>query len=410
MSAWFGWAPVRDGGLPVRAAGPLLCALLVCLPAVLVAPTPPPAEAADGKALDEYFEGKVTALDPEAKVVTLRYDFRKKAQVKDWVDRVPFRIKPRKGQRIKWFDDKLEIIGNSGARHKGEWVGDVLVSATFIPDLEKDFGAFLSPVSETEDFALFSFVETHFHAFDKQAGGTNSIIKFGAQWKESDGEEFIGFRYGPRKPPKPKIVVGKAIPASFGMQKKRLVFRLPEYELKKKDWGKKLKRYHLGFYAIKGRMLVDNIEITGTLASDWLKRERIELRTTQPITAEGEGALDAETQKLMEEHQGGRGKATRQLLGLLKDETSPQVLEPLMACLSSGPKKTAQYAIDLLYHGNPDVRERGIQIIEAHLGSSYGYKAKASEKTRSGAIQKLQKAIQDDPTVLDGTTAPAETK
>ena len=369
-----------------------------------------PAAASEGDALDEYFKGKVTGLDLDKKLVTLRYDFRSKAQVKDWVDRVPFRIKPRKGQRMKWFDDKLEIIGNSGARHKAEWVGEVMVTATFIPDLEKDFGGFLSPVSETEDFALFSFVETHFHAFDKQAGGTNSIIKFGPQWNEADGEEFTGFRYGPRKPPKPKIVIGKAMPATFGIQKKRLIFRLPEYELKKKDWGKKLKRMHLGFYALKGRLLLDNIEITGVLASDWMKREGVELRTSKPITAAGEGTIDAETQKLMDEHKGGRGKATRQLLGLLKDETSPAIVDPLLACLSAGPKRTAQFAVDLLYHASPDVRERGIQIIEAHLGSRYGFKPKASEKTRSSAIQKLQKAIQGNPKLLEGNTKPPEPK
>ena len=81
---------------------------------------PRPAEAAGEKALDEYFAGKVIGLDEEAKVVTLRYDFRSKKQAKDWIDYVPFRIKPRKGQKMRWYDDKLEIIGNSGARHKGD--------------------------------------------------------------------------------------------------------------------------------------------------------------------------------------------------------------------------------------------------------------------------------------------------
>ena len=39
-----------------------------------------------------------------------------------------------------------------------------------------------------------------------------------------------------------------------------------------------------------------------------------------------------------------------------------------------------------------------------------GFKPKASEKTRSAAIQKLQKAIQGNPKLLDGTTAPPEKK
>lgn len=373
-----------------------------------VALRPPPAEAAGEKGLDEYFAGKVTALDAKAKRVTLRYDFRDKAQAKDWTDNPPYRIKARKGQRIRWYDDKLEIVGNSGARHKAEWVGDLTVTATIVPDLEKDFGSFISPVSETEDFALFSFNETYFHAFDGQSGGLNSIIKFGAQWKESEDGGFIGFRYGPRKPPKDKIKVGQAIPMGFGLEKKRLKFQVPEYELKKKDWGVLLKHFHLGFYAIKGRILVDNIEITGTLAPDWMQRERVGWRTKEPIGG-GEG-VDAETKALMEKHQKGSGKSTRRLLGLLKDEKREEVLAALMTCLASGPKRTAQYAIDLLYAPHPDIRARGIQIIEAHLGKDYGYKAKSSEKSRRSAIQKLQKAIQEDPELLEGSTEPPEPK
>ncbi|MDA1194976.1 MAG: hypothetical protein O2894_07295 [Planctomycetota bacterium] len=375
---------------------------LLCILSLPVLASAPRADAADKKALDEYFKGKVIAL--EGKVITLRYDFRKKDQAEDFVDRVPFRIKPRKEQRIGWFDDKLEIIGNSGARHKAEWVDEVVVTATFIPDLEKDFGGFVSPVAETEDFALYSFVETFFHAYDKNAGGDNSIIKFGAQWKETDGEEFIGFRYGPKKPPKDPIAIGKSIEATFGLEKKKLIFRLPEYELKKADWGVKLKRCHVGFYAIKGRLLLDNIEISGQLASDWLDREGIELRTAKPIAAEGEGGIDSETAQLMETHATGEAKSTRQLLSLLKDESREPVVKALMDCLTHGPKKTAQYAIDLLYHKEPSVRDRGIEIIDAHLGTDYGFKAKGAEKARSAAIQKLQQAIQDDPSLLDGIT------
>ncbi len=382
-----------------------LCVFAACFQAGAPLPV---AEAAGEKALDEYFRGKVTAL--EGKVVTLRYDFRSKEQVGDFVDRVPFRIKPRKGQRIKWFDDKLEVVGNSGARHKAEWVGEVTVTATYIPDLEKDFGGFVSPVSETEDFATFTFVETYFHAFDKQAGGLNSIIKFGPQWKETDSEEFIGFRYGPRKPPKNPIVIGKGFRASFGIQSKKLFFRLPEYELKKKDYGKKLKRFHVGFYAIKGRMLLDNIEISGELATDWMRREKVVLKTSKPIVAAGEGELDAETQALMEQHTAGKSKATRQLLAILKDETSPKVYGPLVACLSQGPKKTIQYAIDLLYNTDERVRGLGIKIVSAHTGDSYGFKAKSSEKSRSAAIQKLQKAIRGNAKLLEGTTEPPQKK
>jgi hypothetical protein len=356
-----------------------------------------PVEAGSGKALDEYFRAKVIGL--EDSVVTLRYDFRKKDQVKDWTDRIPFRIKPRKDQRMRWFDDKMEIIGNSGARHKAEWIGDVEVTATFIPDLEKDFGGYMSPVSETEDHVTFTFVETFFHAYDGSAGGTNSIIKFGAQWRETDSEEYIGFRYGARRSPKKPIAVGQPIRATFGRVKKRLIFRLPEGELKNSEKGKKLKRFHVGFYAIKGRLLLDNIEIKGTLASDWMKREKVALRTTKPVGGPESTVVDEATQALIDKHKAGKSsKATRQLLGILKDPDAGKVTHAaIIEALSTGPKKAAHNVVDLLYSTALPVREYGAQIIKALVGDDFGYKPKGKEKSRSDAIRKLLKELSSNP-------------
>jgi hypothetical protein len=383
-----------------RRAGAAACGFALLVLCTVLAGRSRPAAAGEARPLDKFFHGKVVALDGQT--VTLRYDFRKKDQVKDWLDRIPYRIQPRKDQGIRWFDEKLEVVGNAGARHMAEWMGEVSVSATFVPHLEKDFGGFLSPITETEDFATFTFVETHFHRFDNSAGGTNSIIKFGAEWREGDsGEEFIGFRYVSRKPPKNEPEVGKPIRASFGLHRKKLFFTLPEYEMKGSDKGKKkLKRFFVGFYAISGRMLLDNIEITGKLASDWLKRENVELRTEKPI-GELEEGVDAETRTLLEQHAAGEFKATRRLLDILKDESrGPEVHQAVVGGLSTGPKKAVRSVIDLLYHPREPVREFGIEIVRTQLGKDYGYKAKGSEKSRRTALQKLNKDISDNPGLL----------
>jgi hypothetical protein len=378
---------------------PSLGAALLSLVALL-ALAPRPGSAAPAKALDEYFRGAVVGLD--GTTVTLRYDFQDAEQVKDWVDRIPYRIKQREGQGIRWFDDRLEVVGNAGARHKAEWMGDILVTATFVPDMEKDFGGYLSPVTETEDFATFTFVETWFHAFDNSAGGTNSIIKFGAQWREGNAsEDYIGFRYVSRKPPKEKPAPGKPIRASFGLQKKKLVFVLPEYELKGADKGERLTRFFLGFYAIKGRLLIDNVEIQGQLATDWLRREEVELRTTKPIGAAPSDEIDEPTRALLKEHAEGSGKATRSLLGIATDETrSEAVREAVVAALCSGPKKAVRHVLDLLYSPQEPVREVGIRIVKALLGEDFGYKAKGSEKSRDAALKKLTEELRKDPDLL----------
>jgi hypothetical protein len=359
-----------------------------------------PAQAESTKALDEYFAGKVVGL--EKGVVTLRYDFRDRAQVKDFLDRIPYRIKQRKGQGIKWFDERLEIVGNAGARHKAEWIGDVLVTATFVPDMKQDFGGYLSPVTETEDFATFTFVETFFHAYDNSAGGSNSIIKFGAQFRESGATmEYTGFRYVDRKTPKVKPKVGKAMRASFGLQRRKLVFSPPEQNLKGSDRGKKLKHFHVGLYAIKGRLLVDNVEIQGKLAKDWMKREKVELRTATPIGEAASDQVDDETRELLKKHAKGSSRATRALLDVVKDESrSAAVREAVVEALSVGPKKAVRNAIDLLYHPEEVVREYGIRIISALLGKDYGYKPGASESKRAAAVRRLNEDLKSNPGLL----------
>jgi hypothetical protein len=381
-----------------------LAALVLALCALVFVAAP--AGAAGGaKALDEYFHGKVTAL--KGRTVTLRYDFRDKDQLQDFVDFVPFRIAARKEQGIRWYDSKLEIIGNAGARHKAAWSGPVTVTATFVPHLEKDFGGYLSPVSGTEDFATFTFVETYFHRFDGKAGGTNSIIKFGPQWKTTSGGGFTGFRYGPRKPPKEKIQVGKEMRASFGTDLHKLFFRPPDDELSGREMGKPLRHFFVGFYAINGRLLLDDVEIQGELDRAWLKRENVELRTVKPIEAVDTSGPDEATRALIQAHKkGGDAAATRKLLSILQDpNTGPAVRDAVLAALEVGPKKTAQYAVDLLYHADEHVRDMGIHIIKAHLGKDYGYRARSSEKRRRKAIQKLQADIEKHPDLLEGTTS-----
>ena len=117
----------------------------------------PGAEAAERKTLDQFFHGEVIAL--EGKRLTLRYDFKQKDQLKDFTDNVPWPITRRKDQHIRWFDEKLEVVGNSGARHIAEWKGDILVKTTVRLDNDKDIGGWLSPINGADDYATFTLRE-----------------------------------------------------------------------------------------------------------------------------------------------------------------------------------------------------------------------------------------------------------
>ena len=110
----------------------------------------PSLQAADeetgGKALDEFFQGRITAL--EKNVVTIRYDFSDEKQLEDWVEGNPWPIERVSGQGVNWVDEKLEIVGNTATRHTAEWMKDIRVTATIRLDGEKDIGGFLVPATK----------------------------------------------------------------------------------------------------------------------------------------------------------------------------------------------------------------------------------------------------------------------
>lgn len=359
-------------------------------------------EAEGNRALDEYFRGAVAGLDGGE--VTLRYDFRDARQVEDFEDRKPFNIEARKGQQIRWFDEQLEIVGNAAARHRAHWMGEVLVTATFTVDADRDVGGFLSPSDATNDFATFTLTETFFHRWDNSDGMLNSIIKFGDQWREGDATgDFTGFRYVSRKPPKEKLAPGARLRVAFGLQKGKLVMSGPEFDLKGSDVGNKLKRFQLGFYAIKGRVLVDDLEIRGTLADDWLRRTKVDLRTARPIGAAATGGLDEATQACLAAHAAGDLAATRTLLRFATDESrAAEARATVVEALMKGPRKAARPTVDLLYHEREDARALGIRIIKALLGKDYGYKPAAPEAKRSAAIKKLNEDLDKHPELLEG--------
>ena len=171
--------------------------------------------------------------------------------------------------------------------------------------------------------------------------------------------------------------------------------------MKGTDKGVRLKRFFVGFYAIKGRLLLDNIEIKGQLAADWMKREGVALRVKKPISAGPSTEVDAETLALIEAHAAGKRKPTAALLEILRDESrGPVVHQAVITALSTGPKRAVRGVMELLYNEQLAVREYGIQIIAAILGKDYGFKAKGSEKSRTAAIRALNDALKKDPSLL----------
>ena len=387
--------------------------LAILLPACLLVwapPTPAPwvenAQAAGPQTLDEYFAASAVSVDKK-KTVTLTYDFRSKKQLADFEMKVPFPIKAVKKQKIGWYDGKLEVVGSTGARHKAVWDREVSVKATYTPDTDKDLGGFIVPVPSSNDFASFTLVETNFHKWDNNPGGQHSILKFGDQWRETGPEgDFIGFRYVARRPPKGGgLVVGRGVDMTFRARKNLLYLAVPEFEIKGKDPSpgkQRLRKFQVGFYVIKGRMLVDNVTISGRLSSGWLKENKIALKTTATSAS---AELDNETRALIEAYRAAK-KIRSPGSKLVKLVADPEAAKPsrdaAAQALSTGPKKAVKLVSDLLYSEDVETRAYGIQIVKALLGKDYGFKPKGSEKRRSAATKKMFADWEKNPGQLEG--------
>ena len=361
---------------------------------------PAPAHAAD-KTLDQVFKGKVS-IDAKKKIVTLRYDFRDKEQLKDWADGAPLRIMGEVAdQKFGWFDGKLQIPGTRSVHHKAVFTGDVSVTATYRPDSTQDVGCWIGPSDDANDYCTFTLTEHYFHRWNGKAGGLHSIIQFGDQWREGNsGSDFVGFRYIDRRPPPQPLVPGRAVTFTGSWKKGKFHFDLGDkFALKGKPLGRKLKDVKVGFYTVVKRVLIDDIVITGKLAPKWLSDNGVKLEIGED---QGLGGLPADVQMLINSHSAGKVISTAKLVSRLANGgDDAEVRAGIVNALSTGPKKAARQVTELLYNPELSVRSEGIGIIKALLGKTYGYKAKAKEPRRRAAIQKMTEAWDKNPKLLN---------
>lgn len=370
---------------------------LSCLGLLLLASSLPARADGDGRPLDQAFRGRIAAFD--GKTITLVYDFSKKEQVGDWTEGLPFPIDQEPGQSIRWFDNQLEIQGNTGVRHIARWKGDVEIAFTVTPDGEKDIGAFLVPMPEEPDIATFTLCETYFHGWDGDPGGKHSIIKFGKQWRESGStSDYTGFRYVARRPPADPITPGRKIRFTYGLKRGKLFLTLADFDLKGKDLGKRLKVFTPGFYTVGARALFDEVQIRGRLDAAWLREKGFELRVNGPLVPVG---VDSETASLIEAYAAGDVPAAKVAAVLADTSKAEEAREAVVAALEAGPKKAVSAMLDLLYSGDVEVRAYGIRVVKGLLGKDYGFKPKGKEATRGAAIRKLTQDLRDNPELLE---------
>lgn len=384
--------PVRTRPNVLRLVPVLVLALLIG-----AGPASESAHAEGGKALDEYFAGRIVNMEKGR--IKLRYDFSDVEQLKDFTDKAPWPVAQLKDHKMAIEGNRLMLSGNAAAKHKAIWRGAVTVTATVIPKSRQDIGGFMTPASLESDYLTFTLREVTFHRWDGSEGGQDSIIKFGEQWKEDEDEGFTGFRYMARKQPKEELVPGRPVKITFRLEKGKAYFTTPEDDLKAKELGNELKDFYVGLYVLAGKAWFDNVTIEGELDSRWMKEEDLEFRTVKPVLPMT--GVDSETEELIPQHKAGKRRATAGLVRILMDpDRSDASYAAAVKALGSGPKRAIHQVVDLLYGPTPKVRRFGLEVLNELLGKSFGYKAKGSADERSKAIKKLYEALDKDPSLL----------
>jgi hypothetical protein len=371
----------------------------------------PPASAQDpapaaAVALDDHFHGELIGLDGTK--VKLRYDFASADQRKDWVDWLPWAIEKDAGDGVALGDGRLSMRGSAGARHVGEWEGDLSVTCRMIPDGVKDIGSYLGSDEMSSDYASFTIAETFFHGWDKKPGGETGMMKFGKQFALSKTGGFTGFRYLAFRRPTVEPSPGKPVAYGFGRIGEKYFLRVDDLDLDSKEPPPRLRGLVAGFYAVKSSMAVDDVVIEGVLSPRWLAAKNVALRASRPIATQGAGnagpAVDPAVQALLLAYREGKESALK-LVDVVRDTSRPESDRAAVAeALKKGPRKALDALVDVLYSPDVKVRAMGIDIVKALTGGkSYGYDPKAGEKARGAAVSKLRKDLNDNPKMTEGS-------
>ena len=365
---------------------------------VLAASAADPADVA----LDKFFAGAVVGL--KGGVVRLRYDFSDAGQMKDWEQFRPFPIATDPGDSVGISDARMNVRGNTGVRHKGEFEGDLVVTCKLIPDGIKDIGAYMFTTEAATDYMIYTIAETYFHNWDKHAGGATGMMKFGKQWA-APGGGWNGFRYMTERPLATAPTPGHGLPFTFGRRGGKEILELGD-DLKIEDVepGNAMKTVIPGFYSIKSSLSVDDVVVEGKLTAKWLELHHVALRTDKPLAPDGPATgVDPAVSAMIEAYAKGEEKSPSKLLTVIGDPAHAETdRKAATAAVKAGPRRALSAVIDLLYSGDTAARAFGLEIVKAMTGKTYGYEPKAGELARRAAIGRLNDDIKAHQELLQG--------
>lgn len=344
--------------------------------------------------VEQYFKGRIASL--EGRKIELAYDFESGAQLDDFELSIPFRAIKDVARTLE--AGKLHLTGTGSLRHKAVFDTSVGAAATLVPLKNRDFGLAVTEERESEVFTLYCLYDKYFSAGDGVFTPQNMIIKFIPRDPKANRGGLQDWRYCGSRGQKPEIARGRAYKVEIERSENKSRMSIDEWTSEGKEAGRDLTSQMVALYGYDADFRADDLVVRGTLAPDWVAKNRIDLTTWKPpapdaSAAPGEGAPPPEALARAKAQIEGWPIDTKPaaFATLLRDASLPEAVraEAAQKAIASGQKRLVPYLVDGLYAADESSRRLANDVLTKLTGRSFGFRADAGEDQRKKAIQSV---------------------
>ena len=367
--------------------------LFAAAPTALAEPEPELIPVAD------HFRGKVS-VDKKG-VVTIRYDFSDALQLEDFTQYRPFQARDGAAD-YKIEVERLHLTGTGSMRHRAVFEDRVEAHADFTPTRNRDFGFAITERSESDVFTLYCVYDRYFSASDGVFKPQNMIIKFLPRAARIEADGLQDWRYCGSYGPDPQISRGRTYRVAVSREGLQSRMDIDDWTSKGREAGRELVGPMVAVYGHDADVVFDDLVIRGKLASDYVKKHKLDLTPTEDDvveeTVEAGPTLTPEQEAAVRTRIGDYPRLTKpaDLAELLRDTSIPVELrqEAVERAKLVEMPQVVPFLLDGLYSEHEDVRGLSWDLFSALVKKKFTYRANGDEASRSRAIKKIIKYLE----------------
>lgn len=347
----------------------------------------------------EFFKGEVTRLTKKGEISIL-YDFEDPEQLTDFETSLPFRAIPTVEAALD--RGQLRVKGTGSFRHRAVFEGLVGADGTFTPRQPRDFGYAVTEERESEVFTLYCVQDRYFGLGDGVNHPQNMIIKFIPRDPKVNRDGYQDWRYCGSRGQKPEIQRNQPFRVKIEREGIESRMWMLDWKSQGREAGRDLSSQMVAIYTYDSDVQVDDLVISGRLSPAFVQRHRIDMsveigepeEAAEPETPEIDPAQAEKVRELLAAYP--LQTSAPDLAKLIRDVTVPVPLreEAVERAKAVGAKKLVPFVVQGLYAEDEESRRLSIDVVDALVGKTFGYRADAPEAKRSKAIASLNAYLQ----------------